>query len=113
MAYWGERLAEAYRAAKEAKADIEAVKARRGRELRDDLQFDLDSDPKKSGKPTVAQVDEAVRSDAAVRHAISREIDASYERERLQALVDSIKCKKEMLISLGATQRADQEMTRG
>lgn len=58
-------------------------------------------------KATEASIDARVRLDSQVQDAEAELIEADYERERLRGVVDAIRAKKDMLVSIGATVRAE------
>lgn len=108
-AYWNERSAEAFKHWQELKSKREEVYATRLKEVREELQFELDSSPDKKGKVTVSEVESAVLADRYYRDAKTEEITAEAEKVRLVGFMEALRTKRDMLISLGATQRAEMD----
>ena len=108
-AYWNECSAEAFKHWQELKSKREEVYATRLKDVREDLQFELDSDPNKKGKVTVSEVESAVLTDTYYRDAKAAEIAAEAEKVRLVGYLEALRTKRDMLISLGAHQRAEMD----
>lgn len=100
MAYWNERYAIAYRNVQQVKIKMEELEALIYLQYREELT--------ESGvKYTEALLDAKVKADpryVAIRQSY---VDADVERIRHNGAVGAIDAKKEMLISLGATQRKE------
>lgn len=101
MAYWNARYAEVYRYWLERKFMTEQIEARRGIELH--LQLEA-TRPK---PPTIAELSRAVQTDPEYIQARGKEIVAEAEKVRLAGVVESLRAKREMLVSVGAHIRAE------
>lgn len=107
LAYWNERYASVHRHWLEMKAKRERVYAERLMVVRQGLQFELDSDPLKKGRITISEVEVGVMRDDAYMAVRDKEISAEAEKIRLWGVLDAIRAKKDMLVSLGAHMRAE------
>lgn len=113
MAYWNERFASVFRHWKECKAKRERVWSERLFGLRRDLE--LESERKAAAslltapkfKLTVDMVEAAVHRDEQYQQAVDREIAAESEKVRLYGVLEAIRAKRDMLVSLGAQMRAE------
>lgn len=111
LAYWNERYASAFKRWKQCKAMTEEVHAERSEQLRRELREGKQADPAETKHTvTVAEVTAAVTRDKFYRSAQAKEIEAEGEKVRLWGVLDAIRSKREMLISLGAHQRAEKDM---
>lgn len=99
LAYQSSRYAQAYREAARAKSARKRLGALLAIEHRARLQLD--------GRATEAMVEAAVETDPRMQTAEDREIDAEVERQRLYGIVDAVRAKKDMLVSIGAHVRAE------
>lgn len=102
LAYWNERYAKAYRAWLEAKIDTEQVTAVRSMEIRD-RQMAI----AKGGRVTISEVEQALHVDLGYQRARHKEVIAESEKVRLYGVLDALRTKREMLVSLGAHIRAE------
>ena len=68
-----------------------------------------DKKPEKGKAVTESMVDSRVEQDPEYQDALEDEIAAEVERERLKGAVAALMCKKDMLVQLGANQRAELE----
>lgn len=109
LAYWNERYASAYRFWLEIKDRRERTEAQLAVTLRKDLELELAHNPHRTGKVTVGEVAGAVASSEEYRSVRAKEIGAEAEKVRLWGVLDAIRTKRDMLVSLGATQRAEME----
>lgn len=100
LAYWNAQYARANRAYLDAKLDVSVLRARLQPLVRDALL-------RAGGKVTEAQVEAAIDSNEDLIDAIRRQNAADALRSELFGVVDTIRAKREMLISLGAHVRAE------
>jgi hypothetical protein len=108
MAYWGQRYADAYRLALDTEMERKRVYGQRFF----DLAVELEVSSKKGKAPTADERKHAVEFDVAYLAARSRENRAEAEKIRLYGVLDAIKAKRDMLISLAAQQRAEREVSK-
>jgi hypothetical protein len=99
LAWWGERLADARREVALVQLDVETEKAEADGRARESLAS--------KGKVTEDAVKAAVRADEKYVKAQKRLIDTEHFRDRITAIVDALKAKRDMLVGLGATFRAE------
>lgn len=100
LAYWNERYAQAYRLAMLAEHTRRTVEAR--------VQLELRAAAKAEGaKPTVDEVAARVTTHSEVTAALLHEIETQAEKEQIRGILEAIRAKKEMLISLGAHLREE------
>jgi hypothetical protein len=97
LAYWNKQYAEAIRAQLRAKATEKQVRASVYKEIR------RSSETKLSEAALAAEIE----THEDVRAAVDRLIDAEADKARIYGVVDSVRSKKEDLISLGAQYRAE------
>lgn len=102
LAYWSHKYALAYRAAATAKANEKQVRGAY-REVAREQVIAI------RGKATEADVAAKLESIDEVREASDATIEAEYEKTRLFGIVDAVRTKKEMLISVGAQVRAEMD----
>jgi len=102
MAYWGHRYAEAHKEFLKAKMQHDRVLARLRLEMRETLAAE-------GKKPTESMVDSHVELTKTWLDSKTAEIDAEANREHLRCTLDAIRTKREMLVSLGATVRAEMQ----
>lgn len=102
LAFWNEKYADALGRYLRAERHVKSIKALIEPEVREQLIAD-------NGKTTEPRVKAAIESDARVRHAYRRFIDADVERTRIFGRIDAIRAKKDSLISLGAQLRSELE----
>ncbi len=102
MARWGERYAVAQEAYLKAKLGRERSEAR----LRLGLREDWEADPKNK-RCTEAQLDALVKGHDHYAAAKVCEIEAEAKALSVRSVLNAIKAKADMLISLGAAQRAE------
>lgn len=102
LAYWNERYAETQRSFLRAKVDRERSSARLTMECRAQIEA-------KKGKATVSDVEAAVDGHPDYMALKDAELDAEIETRRVYGVLDAIRAKKEMLISLGAHIRAEMQ----
>lgn len=97
LAYWNEQYAKALREYLHAKIARVRLHAKLYFEKRAAL----------SGKVTEASVDAAIETDPRYCNSRDEEADAEAEATRLRGVVESVRTKKDMLVSLGAHIRAE------
>lgn len=102
MAFWNARYAEAYRRWLEAKQERETMHGRRYQELRDQL---LAAGHAERG--IVADTERSLEIDDVLAVAVAAEIDAEVRKVRLWGVLDALRTKRDMLVSLGAHMRAE------
>jgi len=102
LAYWNERYAEAQRGYLRAKVERERASSRLTMECRAVLEA-------KKGKATVGDVEAAVNGHPEYMKTKDLELDTEIEKSRVYGVLDAIRAKKEMLISLGAHIRAEMQ----
>ena len=101
FAFWGAKLASAKQEESLAKLAKEALAADLDASARDALMGDK--------KPTEAQVAAWVTRHPAMQEAEKGLIAATYEMERVQAVWAALRAKRDMLVGLGAQQRAEMQ----
>lgn len=102
LAYWNGEYAKAYRAAAAAKANEKQVRAATREVVRERLMA-------MRGKATLPDIDSALEIHEDVVEATEQTTEADYEKVRIFGIVDAIRAKKDMLISVGAQLRAEME----
>lgn len=101
LAYWNAQYSEAFRRYQLAKLYVEKLSAQLSLLVREDLQSQT------RGRVTIAEVEMSVQVSPEYQAARAAEVEAEAEKVRLYGVVDAIRSKKEMLISLGAHMRAE------
>ena len=102
LAYWGAQYAAAYKDWQEAKVQRELVTAQLTAEHRVALEA-------KSKRVTVGEVEAAVTLDQRWVEAKGVEIRAETEKIEVQHVVEALRAKRDMLVSLGAHYRMEME----
>ena len=102
LAYWSKQYAIRYRAAAAAKANEKHVVGAYG-EVARERAVSL------RGKSTEADVAAQLEGIDEVQEAREATIEADYEKVRVFGIVDAIRSKKDMLISVGAHVRAEMD----
>lgn len=102
LAYWNARYASALRQHMMAKIESERVAARLRIELREQLLG-------RNAKVTESMVDSAVETHPDWQTARLEEIDAEVRKVQLHGVLDALRTKREMLISLGAHVRKEMD----
>lgn len=100
LAFWGARLADAHEVALRNKARGEHTYAIVKLAARDKLE-------RLGVKATESQVDAHATIDPRWRAQRDRDVDAEVNVKRLAALVEALRAKRDMLVSLGAHVRAE------
>ena len=100
LAYWNAQYARANRAYLDAKLDVAVTRARLQPLVRDALL-------RAGAKVTESQVEAAIDSNEDMIDAIRRMNAADALKHEAFGIVDTIRAKREMLISLGAHVRAE------
>lgn len=101
VAYWNERYSKAYRGWSTAKVELDRIRAQKNLEIREAAKTG-------GGKVTEAYVESLIEVDPAYVNSRMTLIEAEVEKTRLYGVLDAIRTKREMLVSLGAQIR--QEM---
>lgn len=102
LAFWSARYATAFKAWNMAKLELERLSAQLSLEIRDALQGQATK-----GRVTLGEIEQVLHaSDPYVRARLA-EVEAEAEKVRLYGVVDAVRAKREMLVSLGAHQRAE------
>lgn len=101
LAYWNNRYSDAYRLWLECKIESERVEA----DISTGIRRELANNPK--SRATVAEVEHLLKVDPAYVDARRREAAAESEKVRLYGVLDALRSKRDMLISLGAHMRAE------
>lgn len=102
LAYWNKQYAEAQRVELKAKA--------RAKRARADAQLRIRQEAADDGRKMTDKIAEAeTEIDADVAEAEDFYADAVADRSRLYGVVDAVRAKKDMLVSLGAHVRAELE----
>lgn len=102
LAYWNARFAEAAREAQLAKGHVKQVRARLFIEYRERLRSE-------DSKVTDTLIDAYVENDPQVIDANLNAVETEAERMRLYGHIDSIRSKRDMLVSLGSVVRSEME----
>jgi hypothetical protein len=101
LAYWGQQLAEV----KQAESLVKLS--------RDTTQADLDVGAREAlagdKKPTEAMISAWVQKHPAMVAAEKECIGATYEVDRVRAVWEALRSKRDMLVGLGAQQRAEMQ----
>lgn len=102
LAYWGEQLAEAEHEYSMAKLASEKLTAEAFVRYKEHLQST-------QGRTTDSSVNAMVTKDHRIVASKTNLLTKTHERNRLKSVVESIRAKKEMIISLGAQMRAEMQ----
>lgn len=102
LAYWNAQYAAALRDFLTAEIDVKVTKGRAYAAVREAIVM-------KGGKPTEEQTKALVESNEDYIAQQYAAVDAEVRKNELYGKLDSIRSKKEMLISLGAHLRAEME----
>lgn len=102
LAYWNQQYSEALDTALKAKHNRKAVRGRRALEIRTELLED-------GHKVTEGIIEASTDSDPDYVAACNAEAEAEAEKARIYGILDSVRAKKEMLVSLGAQLRQEME----
>jgi hypothetical protein len=100
LAYWNARYADALKAYREAEVQQKRTKAMLYIKHRTLLT-------ETNGKTTEAQVDAAVLLDPSMVEADTNLIATEVEKEKARGVLDAVRAKREMVVSLGAHIRAE------
>ena len=100
LAYWNEQYSRAYREYLRAEMFRKEVEAQLGILLRDHLQA-------MGSKATVSEVEQRVLTHDQYRSAKEAEIEAETAKVRAWGVVEALRAKREMLVSVGAHVRAE------
>ena len=102
LAYWNNKFADALREHLRAKATEKQVRASVYLEIRSGAA-------EKGEKLTEAMTDAKVETHEDVRDAVDRCIHAEASKARMYGMVDAVRSKKDMLVSIGAQVRAEMQ----
>lgn len=102
LAYWGQRYTDALRAFLTAKVNLDRTEARLKIACRAELEA-------KNSKVTESMVSAAVDQHPEMEAARLGHIATEVEKVRLGGVLDAIRAKKDMLVSLGAHVRSEME----
>lgn len=105
VAYWNERYAVALRAHLVLKIDYEKAESRVRIETRETMLADTAA----KSKPTESMIDAAVAQDEDLRDLRIKLIEAEVEKVRLHGVLEAVRTKRDMLISLGAHVRQEMD----
>lgn len=100
LAYWGAKFTEAHKTFLKSKLNLDVGEARLLIEVRERLTIE-------GKKPTESVVDAGVKSCIDYQALRIKHIDAEVERDRIRLILDAVRAKKDMLVSIGATVRAE------
>lgn len=100
LAFWNDRYASVYQHFHEMKLAREQLYHHLYKQFGDDMLT------RQVKKPTIVEITAAVETDPEFLIARTAEITADAERVRLYGIMDSLRSKRDMLISLGAHIRA-------
>lgn len=101
LAYWNGRFADLYCYWQERKQVTDQLCRVLSIQYRESLAVNT------KGRVTIGEVEEQVVLNADYKDAKSKEIQAEVEKIRVQGVVEAIRAKKDMLVSLGAHMRAE------
>lgn len=102
LAYWNARYAEAVRAYQLSKIDLSRTESALRIEVRESLMAG-------GAKVTESMIEAAVVGDDRFHDCRLREVEAEVEKIRLYGVIDAVRTKRDMLISIGAQVRAEME----
>jgi hypothetical protein len=109
LAYWNERYAKAVRAHLIAKIDGDRSRAWARQALRIKFTNPENAHMLGGGKVTEALLESHITVYPSVRAADDAEIEAEAKKIRLHGIIEAIRTKRDMLISLGANMRAEMQ----
>jgi hypothetical protein len=102
LGYWNAQFADAQRRALRGKATEKQVRASTYLRIKS-------AAVEKGTKLTEAALDASVEADEEVLEAVYNLVEAEADKARLYGVVDAVRCKREMLISLGNFLRVEME----
>lgn len=102
LGYWSAKYSEAFRSAALAKANEKQVRAVYREVARERATAS-------KSKPALPDIEAQLEAMDEVQDAVDVTIEAEYEKNRLGGIVDAIRSKRDMLISLGAQLRAEMQ----
>ena len=102
LAYWSAKFAEAHKTYLEAKILRDNVRGAKWFIVKNDLLATR-------GKCSNPDVEAALDTDEDMNEALASLVEAEYERERLKGVLEAVRAKKDMLISMGAMIRAEMQ----
>jgi hypothetical protein len=104
MAYWNARYADCFRFWLQAKVQRDLTEARLSAEWREQLEAKA-----KGGRITLGEIENAVFQDPQYIDAKAKEVMAEAEKVRLYGIMEALRAKREMLVSLGAHLRMEMD----
>lgn len=102
LAYWNQKYAEAHKLYLDSKLDVSVTRARLQPLVREALAL-------AGGRVTEAQVEAAIDSNEDYIDAIRRMNAADSLKQEAWGIVDTMRAKREMLVSLGANIRVEMQ----
>lgn len=115
MAYWHAKLADAKDAVTRAKNDRDYWRSSEYARARERLEHDevlrAQADGTKAYRVTEAAVDKALDAEEEWLELQSRLADTELAVDKLRGVIEALKTKRDMLVSLGAHDRAEMSMT--
>lgn len=99
IAYWSQQYADAY---EKLSRHVVAMK-----ELEATLLIDYRARLEAVRKPTVAEIEALVASDQSYAAAQRQKVHLECDKVRVSGILEAVRAKKDMLVSLGAQQRAE------
>jgi len=111
LAYWSQQYADAYEAWLDAKIDRETLYGQLYEEKLLELESQISQRPKVGRGKGVSDVmlEAAIKRDQEYIFARKKEIKAESEKVRLHGVLEALGAKKDGLVSIGATRRAEME----
>jgi len=109
LAYWNERYAKAVRAHLIGKIEVDRARAWARQALRIKLTNPENAHMLGGGKVTEALLESFIALDPTVKEVETNEIEAESKKIRLHGIIEAIRTKRDMLISLGANMRAEMQ----
>ncbi len=103
LAYWGEKQAQSERAEAEAKFELERVDAKTSKLVRKNLELT------ETKRVTEKMIEAEVLLSPAYGTARTGVIEAGEIHRKCRSIVDAVKSKRDMLVSLGAHKRAEMQ----
>lgn len=115
LSFWNQRYADTYQLWLECKLKRETLYATLYRDKKMDLENNAQPRTLASGKPgafkapSESAIDTEILLDDSYQNARAEEIAAESEKVRLWGIMDALRSKRDMLISIGAHQRAEMQ----
>ena len=109
LAYWNERYARALKVHLTCKAGEKTYEAYLKIEHREALHAAREGEKSGSGRVTESMVEAAVLTDPRYQKFQDERVNAEVEKVRIAGILDALRAKKDMLVSLGAHVRQEME----